>query len=136
MAVKIPRKVIAATAREVFIANSRTLYTRHDDATFLLKLRPNSIVVSIPDGDKYIQFDAITESVIAEALAKCYIYDIEAEPTYRVKVELRRMDPVDRMKTVAAYDIWIGRDGHQAWIAIGDADAPAKVRFDLNKIDS
>lgn len=136
MAVVIPRKIINATAREVFIANSRPLYALSSSETHILKLRPDSVSTSTSDTRKLITFDEITKSVIAEALAKCYIYDIEVEPTYRVKIELRGMDPEHPMKTVVEHSIWIGRDCHQAWIAIGDADAPAKVRFDLNKIDS
>lgn len=136
MAITIPRKIIEATAREAFIVCSRPLHSRSGDNAYTLKFRREYLTLTGPGLHKHINFDPITISVIEEALAKCYIYDAETEPTYRVKVELRRIDTMERMRTVVDCSIWFERLGHRACISIANGDEYPGIRFELNRIES
>lgn len=136
MSISVPMKIIAATAREVFIANSRLLYTKWSDITYSLKLRPSVIIISAGDTRQVVLFDDFDEILIAEALAACYIYDIHVMSTYRVQIEIWRPDPSDNARRIVDHSVWIGRDGHDAWISVTVGTTPPSIRFKLNKIDS
>lgn len=136
VSISVPMKIIAATAREVFIANSRLLYTKSCDITYSLKLRSSVVIISTPTTQQVVLFDDFDEALIADALAMCYIYDIEVEPAYMVQIEIWRVDPLDKTKRIVDHSVWIGRDGHNAWIAVTVGVTRPSVRFNLNKIDS
>ena len=132
MNIFIPRKAVKAITREIFIANSRGLRENVNGKSYLLKMAAGVFNMSGPDGTYIDRHDAISQSVISEALVRSYVCNRDSH--YSTTIHVNNASKADPMVSEPFWTYHIGHDSGKPYITVVKADGTMTVRFELNKL--